>query len=105
VAVGLRYGTLKAWAFDTRREHLSVKAHDGDVWAVAFASGGRTLISGGGDWGKPGWVKTWDTITGQPRRSFSTSGEVLSVACSADGRSLAAGCGDGTVTAWTMEER
>jgi WD40 repeat protein len=102
IAAGLRYGTLKTWAFDTRREHMSVKAHDGDASALAFAPGGRTLISGGGDWDKPGMVKLWDTATGKPGQSFRASGEVLGVACSADGRIVAAGCGDGTVTAWTL---
>ena len=83
---------------------FSVKAHESDVWSLAFSPGGHTLISGDGDWNKPGQVKVWDTAKLRLRQTLATSGEVLSVACSPDGRTIAAGCADGTVKAWAVDE-
>ena len=83
---------------------FSVKAHESDVWSLAFSPGGHTLISGDGDWNKPGQVKVWDTATLKLRKALAANGEVLSVACSPDGRTIAAGCGDGTVAAWAVDE-
>jgi WD40 repeat protein len=82
---------------------LSWKGHESDVWSLTFSSDGRVLISGDGDWNKPGQVKLWDAATLRPRQTLATSGEVLSVARSPDGRTLAAGCGDGSVKAWSMD--
>ena len=104
LAAGIRYGTLKTWNLATRREQSSVKAHESDVWSLAFSPGGRRLISGDGDWNKPGQVKLWDAAGLRLRQTLATSGEVLSVACSPDGRTIAAGCGDRTVKAWAVDD-
>src|SRR5207253_11140796 len=93
----IRYGTRKTCNVVTREAKLSVKAHESDVWSLAFSPDGQTLISGDGDWNKPGQVKIWAAATGRLRRTVPTSGEVLAVACSSDGRTFAAGCADGTV--------
>jgi WD40 repeat protein len=104
LAAGIRYGMLKTWDFPTRKEQFSIKGHESDVWSLTFSPDGRTLISGDGDWNKPGQVKLWDAATLKLRRTLPTSGEVLSVACSSDGQTIAAGCGDGTVKAWTVDQ-
>lgn len=98
IAAGMRYGTIRTWIDE--KESLLFKAHDGDVWSLAFTSDSKTLISGGGDWNKPGQIKVWDSATGRIVKEFAHSGEVLSVAISADGRRVAAGAGDKTVKIW-----
>jgi len=86
-------GTVKLWREGPGRLDGTLNATDAEV---------RTLISGDGDWNKPGVVKLWDVATMQLRQTLSTSGEVLSVACSPNGRIIAVACGDGTVKAWTI---
>jgi WD40 repeat protein len=81
-----------------------IEAHESDVWSVAFAPDGHRLISGEGDWNKPGQIKLWDATGLRLHQTLATSGEVLGVACSPDGRTIAAGCGDGTVKAWAVDD-
>ena len=98
LAAGLRYGMVKLWSGG--HERLRFKGHDGDAWSVTFSPEGGVLISGGGDWNKPGEVKLWNARTGDLVATFPQSGEVLSVACSADRQRLAAGTGDHTLKIW-----
>jgi WD40 repeat protein len=81
---------------------MSAEAHDGEAWAVCFTPDGKTLVSGGGDWGKPGTVKLWDTKTWKARATLAHKGEVLCVAASPDGKWLAAGGADRTVRLWRL---
>jgi WD40 repeat protein len=104
IAVGLRYGDVQVWNVKKWEMQSSFKAHDGDCWAVKFSPDGKTLITGGGDWGKPGEVKLWDVRTGELRATLKHSGEVLCVAVSPDGSRLAAGGGDGNVKVWDTEK-
>src|SRR5437588_2006702 len=48
LAAGIRYGALKTWNVVTREAKLSVKAHESDVWSLAFSPHSQTLISGDG---------------------------------------------------------
>jgi WD40 repeat protein len=100
VAAGLRYGDVQLWDTITGERKRSFKAHDGECWAVRFSPAGETLITGGGDWGKPGEVKLWDVKTGELRATLKHTGEVLCLAVSTDGRRIAAGAGDKTVKVW-----
>jgi WD40 repeat protein len=90
VAAGVRYGVVKAWDVSSGKEVASLEAHDGDAWSVCFAPDGKTLVSGGGDWGKPGTVRLWDTATWKGK-TLTSPAEVLCVAVSPDGRRLAVG--------------
>lgn len=100
--LGNEFSPLRVWDFASRKETHSDKAHEGDVWSLAFSGDGRTLFSGDGHWGKPGQVKAWDLTTEQRRETWSTTGEVLAVACSPDGNTLAAGSADGMLKGWTV---
>jgi WD40 repeat protein len=102
IAAGLRYGAVKL--FLKGKEALSFKAHDGDVWSLAFTPDGKTLISGGGDWNKPGQVKLWNAQTGQLLSTLPNTGEVLSVGCSLAGNWIASGTWDKTLTVGRTNE-
>jgi WD40 repeat protein len=102
VAGGLRYGRVRVWDTKTGKEVAVLRAHAGDTWSVAFAPNGKTLVSGGGDWKKPGEVKLWDAKTWKEKLVLKHTGEVLCVAVSDGGAFIAAGGGDGTVKMWAV---
>jgi len=104
MAAGIRYGQVKVWDAETCKEHLSFKGHESDVWAVAFTPDSATLVTGNGDWNRPGHVKLWEVKSGKQTDSFQHTGEVLSLAVSPDGRYLAAGGGDKAVRVWELKK-
>jgi len=99
----VRYGTVKVWDVATRKEK-TLTGHTSDVWGVAFTPDGKTLVSGDGDWDRPGDVKLWDVDAAKERASLKHTGEVLCVAVSRDGSRLAAGSWDKTVRVWEMSK-
>ena len=104
IAAGVRYGIVKAWDVESGKETASLTAHDGDAWAVSFTPDGKTLVSGGGDWGKPGTVKLWDTKTWKERERLKHTNEVLCVAFHPNRPIVAAGAWDKTVRVWDLTE-
>lgn len=103
-AAGLRYGDVQLWDVEMGKRLQSFKAHDGDCWAVKYSPDGKTLITGGGDWGKPGEVKFWDVKTGKLKATLQHSGEVLSLTVSSKGQRLAAAGGDGAIKVWDTQK-
>lgn len=101
VAAGVRFGAVRVWDVGGK-EVANLDAHEGDAWAVAFAPDGKTLYSGGGDWGKPGCVRAWETKTWAGGATLTHPAEVLCLAVSADGRWLAAGGAGKTVSLWEL---
>src|SRR5262249_44427891 len=105
IAAALRFGVVKAWDTSSGKEVANLEAHDGDAWSVCFAPDGKTLVSGGGDWGKPGTGRLWDVKTWKSRQTLTHPVEVLSVAVSSDSRWLAAGGMGKTVSVWEIQPK
>ena len=89
IAAGIRYGKVQVWNTASGKGLASLDAHDGDTWSVCFTPDGKTLVSGGGDWGKPGTVRQWETRTWTGGATLSCPAEVLCVSVSPNGRWLA----------------
>ncbi len=104
LAAGLRYGWVKTWLAPDWKESLSFKGHDADIWALSFHPTNSALITGDGDWNRPGQVKFWNGITGVLLAQVPTSGEVLALACSPAGRQIAAGCWNKKLEVWDVPE-
>jgi len=102
VAAGIRYGGVRVWDVEEKKEVAALTAHAGETWAVAFTPDGKLLASGGGDWNKPGEIRLWEVGTWRERATLQHTGEVLCLAVAPDGRSLAAGSWDRTVRIWDL---
>jgi hypothetical protein len=105
VAAGLRYGTIKLWDAATWDLRHSLRGHTGDVWSLAFTADSKWLVTGDGDWNRPGVVKIWDAHSGKLVGKLQHTGEVLSLATSAKGALIAAGGADGVVRIWDIAAR
>jgi eukaryotic-like serine/threonine-protein kinase len=95
---------LRGWEwFYVKRlcQKLCLKGHTGEVTSVAFSPDGKRIVSGGGEWGKPGEVQVWDAHTGKLERTLQGhTSYVQSVAFSPDGKRIASGSVDRTVKVW-----
>ncbi|MFJ8466630.1 nSTAND1 domain-containing NTPase [Streptomyces swartbergensis] len=99
-------GLVRLWDVrhpDRPRRLPRTLTHEDRVLAVAFASDGRTAVSGSAD----GTVRLWDLSTperpaplGEPLRAHD--GEVDAVAFAPGGRLLATGGADDTVRLWDV---
>ncbi|WP_448601439.1 outer membrane protein assembly factor BamB family protein [Thermoflexus hugenholtzii] len=77
--------------------NLNLKGHRGPVLCLAFAPGGKILISGGED----GMLGGWETQSGSCLwLGEGHEGPVRQVALSPDGRRIASGSEDSTVRLW-----
>lgn len=95
IAAGMRYGTIRVWRVSDWKELWSVEKLAGDVWALEFAPDG-SLVSGNGDWNKPGKVSVWNATDGKLIRSYEHTGEVLSIAVGK--KTIVAGGGDKAIS-------
>jgi WD40 repeat protein len=105
LVAGLRYGWIKIWSGPGWKERCTIKGHAADVWAVVSLPAGSVLVSGDGDWDRPGQLKFWESTTGNFLGSVPTSGEVLALASSPDGRQIATGCWNRKLEVWTVPEK
>jgi WD40 repeat protein len=107
LAIGAGDGTVRVW--DTVRGEESrsiaghvkpVGGHPWDAFRIAFAAGGRSLITSGWD------LRTcvWDAGTGRCIREIDTApGRTSAVAVSSDGKRFATGGSEGQVGVWDAE--
>jgi WD40 repeat protein len=105
VAAAIRFGAVKVWDVESGKEVKNLDAHEGEAWSVCFTPDGKALVSGGGDWGKPGLVRLWDVKTWKEKASFKHPGEVLCVAVSPDRKWLAAAGMSKTVRVWELKAK
>jgi WD40 repeat protein len=101
LAAGLRYGTIKVWSTADWKEHLTIPG-SGDMCAVAFSPGGKTLAVSDGDWNRGGVVKVIDVTTGKPVARFQHTGEIISIAFAKTDDVIAVGAADKTVRLWNV---
>jgi WD40 repeat protein len=88
-----------------RQTHASrlLSGHDDQVQELAYAPGGRTIVSASWD----GSVRFWDARTGQQRGDPLQAGQgrLTGLAFSPRGRLVATGGADGTVRLWDARSR
>ena len=76
---------------------LTLSGHSGAVTALAFAPGGRTLVSGSADKS----LKIWDAVSGQVLKTLTGDTETVStVAFLPSGKRIVSGSFDRTVIIW-----
>ena len=79
------------------RLHARLEGHVGRVFSARFVTGGRAIVTAGGD----GVARLWDTGSGELRQTFRGSARFLAdVAITPDGAILMAGGGDGLLRFW-----
>ena len=85
-----------------RRNVITVPAHKGRIWSVAFSPDDKLLASAGDD----GVVRVWDGTSAAPIAKLPCGSErVLGVTFSPDGKVLATCGGDRAVTLWQWNTR
>jgi hypothetical protein len=85
----------------TRDKRLFLPTTD-DVYSLAFADRGSTLVSAGADLS----ITTWDVESGRPfgpPRTHGSDNAVLDLAVSDDGATIASGGEDNNVKLWPLE--
>jgi WD40 repeat protein len=92
LAVGDAGGTI--WIHDLTGQAAKIpcRGSSHEVFDVAFAPDGMTLISSGRN---PGSLRFWDIATGRELLQAGGDDFARAIACSPDGRKLAVGCGPG----------
>src|SRR5262245_49142192 len=72
------------------KERTVLRGHEKGVYAVAFSSAGKTLVSGSLD----GTIRFWDVASGKEQRSLPVQGDgVFAIAWSKDDNALAVSTG------------
>jgi WD40 repeat protein len=90
-------GTVQLLDVSSGQERLTLHGHRAEVWSLAFARDGNTLVSGSEDH----TIKFWDPVTGDQRMTLRGHEQRIStVAFSPDGTTLATASWDGTVRLW-----
>lgn len=95
VAVGRR---IRLFDMDSGRELFRDRAHQGGLRCMAFAEGGRTLVTAGGD----GVVQTWDLSTGSWSQELGRQQQPIH-ALVVDESSVFTGGADPDVVRWDLE--
>jgi WD40 repeat protein/tRNA A-37 threonylcarbamoyl transferase component Bud32 len=99
---------LRDWEWHFLKEQcqarLAFGLHAGQAVAVAYRPDGNVIASAGGEVGKPGEIKLWDTRTGKLLQTLKGHNDVItSLAFHPDKPILATSSYDKTVKLWNLE--
>jgi WD40 repeat protein len=101
VAAGNDAGVILVSALPKGEEVVRIEGHAGPADGVAFAEGGRILLSVGWD----GMARRWDVLSGKEMQAYEWGvGKLLCLALAPDGMTAAAGAENGDVIVWDVEE-
>jgi WD40 repeat protein len=101
LAISANDGTLEIWDTESWQCVLAMRGHQGRVEACIFSPDGRRLISGAGDWDKPGEIKIWDGNSGEQLGHIDAHDKgVTTCALSPDGKQMVSGSWDHTIKVW-----
>jgi WD40 repeat protein/serine/threonine protein kinase len=90
---------IKLWDPNTGQEIRTIKCHAHLIYALAFTSDNRQLVSA--SWDKT--VSVWDATTGNQVRTLAGHTKLVNaVALSRDGLKLVTGSSDGTAKVWEI---
>ncbi|MCH8830399.1 MAG: WD40 repeat domain-containing protein, partial [Planctomycetes bacterium] len=96
--------TVQRWELGTGKKTVFPAMHDSWVRGLAFANGGKTLITGAFD----GRLMWWDALAEKPakplRRVDAHDGWIRSLSLSGDGKLLASGGNDNLVKIWNAAD-
>jgi WD40 repeat protein len=99
LAAGAMDGTVRLWDATEGQILHTLKGRDTELYAVAFASGGRLVLTTG----DKGVISTFDAGTGRKRGELQgLQGWSADLACSPDGRSVAGWGHDGKILIWDI---
>jgi len=105
LAAGGNGGKVYVWEVGSEKEPRIIEAHKDWVHSIAFAPGGKGLVSAGGHYEGKGrsarQVRLWDATTGEKLLEYDVEpgDSVAAVAFSPDGQTLAS-VGAGSVVLW-----
>ncbi len=91
IAVGGSDGRIMVIDVAANETIMDLKAHDADVWALAFSPDGQRLASGSWDFTS----KVWDLETGQQMAAVEAPCSSMGVAFSPDGQHVFSSCAEG----------
>ncbi len=99
IVVGTREGKCFLLDTDSWQVQSELRAHAGEVHALAFSPNGSTFASGGSD----GSVKVWNALSGTLIDSMTGNhGRASSLTWNPNSRQIAAGYEDGAVHLWEI---
>lgn len=106
LAAALLRGVVELWDTRTGDRLKTLTGHTDYVTAVAFAPGGRTLVTGSA--GRDRSIRVWNVEKGEERYSITpqTNGHkdwVLDVDVASNGRVFASASADKTIKLWDVE--
>ncbi|MFH0899002.1 MAG: WD40 repeat domain-containing protein, partial [Pseudomonadota bacterium] len=98
VAAATESGLVYVWDGATSKLVAELRGHESESWGIAFAAGGRALVTSGVD----GTVRRWDLARKTGQIMDRHDGAIWRLALSPDGSLLGTPSSDGTARIWNL---